>query len=103
MNRLYVEQGMDIARELYLAVLLDRAESRNIVMASTEGGMDIEKVAAETPDRILGDEVDPAIGLATFQANQVGWGLGLEGETHADFVRFVTTSVEIGERARHRP
>ncbi|MGQ0849231.1 MAG: ADP-forming succinate--CoA ligase subunit beta [Actinomycetota bacterium] len=89
-KRLYLEQGMDIARELYLAVLLDRARSRNIVMASTEGGMDIEKVATETPDRILQEEVDPAIGLAMFQANSLGWGLGLEGETHLDFVRFVT-------------
>src|SRR5688572_931011 len=74
-NRIYIEQGIDIARELYLAVLLDRAQSRNIVMASTEGGMDIEKVAAETPDRIIRETIDPAIGLATFQANQLGWGL----------------------------
>ena len=52
-NHLYIEQGIDIARELYLSVLLDRAVSRNIVMASTEGGMEIEKVAEETPDKIL--------------------------------------------------
>ncbi len=73
-NRIYIEQGIDIARELYLAVLLDRAESRNVVMASTEGGMDIEKVAAETPERIIRETIDPAIGLATFQANQLGLG-----------------------------
>jgi succinyl-CoA synthetase beta subunit len=90
-NRLYIEQGIDIARELYLAVLLDRAQSRNTVMASTEGGMDIEKVAAETPEMILREVVDPAIGLASFQANQLGWGLGLEGDIHADFGRFVST------------
>jgi succinyl-CoA synthetase beta subunit len=90
-NRLYIEQGIDIARELYLAVLLDRAQSRNTVMASTEGGMDIEKVAEETPELILREVVDPAIGLATFQANQLGWALGLEGDIHANFVRFVTT------------
>ena len=59
MNRLYVEQGIDIARELYLAVLLDRAESRNVVMASTEGGMDIEKVAAETPEQIIREDDRP--------------------------------------------
>ena len=96
-NRLYVEQGIDIARELYLAVLLDRAESRNVVMASTEGGMDIEKVAAETPDRIVRETIDPAIGLATFQANRIGWDLGFEGEDHAEFVRFVTTLAGLAE------
>ena len=90
-NRLYIEQGIDIERELYLAVLLDRAESRNVVMASTEGGMDIEKVAEETPERIMRETIDPAIGLATFQANRLGWGLGFEGEPLANFVRFVTT------------
>ena len=63
-NRVYLEQGIDIARELYLAVLLDRSASRNIVMASTEGGMEIEKVAAETPEKILRQEIDPAIDLA---------------------------------------
>lgn len=94
-NRLYLEQGIDIARELYLAVLLDRSQSRNTVMASTKGGMEIEKVAAETPDLILREVVDPAIGLANFQANQLGWGLGLEGEIHANFVRFVSMMVSM--------
>ena len=96
-NRLYIEQGIDIDRELYLAVLLDRAESRNVVMASTEGGMDIEKVASETPDLIMRITVDPAIGPATFQANELGWGLGLEGDTHANFVKFVTTLSRLGD------
>jgi len=96
-NRLYVEQGIDIARELYLAVLLDRAESRNVVMASTEGGMDIEQVAEKSPDLILRETIDPAIGLATFQANQLGWGLGLEGEALANFVGFVTTLARLAE------
>ena len=90
-TRLYIEQGIDIERELYLAVLLDRAASHNVVMASTEGGMDIEKVAEETPERIMRETIDPAIGLAMFQANRLGWGLGLEGEPHANFVTFVTT------------
>ena len=90
-TRLYIEQGIDIEREVYLAVLLDRAASRNVVMASTEGGMDIEKVAEETPERIMRETIDPAIGLAMFQANRLGWGLGLEGEPHANFVTFVTT------------
>ncbi len=88
-NRLYIEQGIDIARELYLSVLLDRAESRNLVMASTEGGMEIEKVAADTPDKILKETIDPAIGLAGFQAARLGLGLRLEGAAHKNFVKFV--------------
>jgi succinyl-CoA synthetase beta subunit len=88
-NRLYLEQGVDIARELYLAVLLDRSVSRNIVMASTEGGVEIEKVAEETPEKIIRAEIDPAIGLAAFQANELAHGLGLEAEAAKNFRRFV--------------
>ncbi len=94
-NQLYIEAGVDIARELYLAVLLDRSVGRNLVMASTEGGMDIERVAEETPEKILREVVDPAIGLAAFQANALGWGLGLEGEVHKSFVRFITRLTEV--------
>jgi succinyl-CoA synthetase beta subunit len=88
-NRLYLEQGIDIARELYLAVLLDRAVSRNVVMVSTEGGMEIERVAEETPEKILKAVIDPAIGLAPFQANELAYGLGLDGEAARNFQRFV--------------
>ena len=89
-NHLYIEQGIDIARELYLSVLLDRAASRNIVMASTEGGMEIEKVAEETPEKILRETIDPAVGLVGFQAARLGFGLELEGDAHRNFVKFVT-------------
>jgi succinyl-CoA synthetase beta subunit len=92
-NRLYVEQGISIARELYLSVLLDRAVSRLVVMASTEGGMEIEQVAEQTPELILRETVDPAIGLAGFQANRLGWGLALDGDAHASFTRFLTALV----------
>jgi succinyl-CoA synthetase beta subunit len=88
-NRLYLEQGIDIDRELYLAVLLDRGVGRNIVMASTQGGMEIEKVAEETPELILREEVDPAIGLAQFQANELAFGLELTGEAADSFETFV--------------
>jgi succinyl-CoA synthetase beta subunit len=88
-NRLYIEQGIDIERELYLSVLLDRAQSRNIVMASTEGGMEIERVAEETPEKILRQTIDPAIGLADFQAGALARDLGLEGEAAKNFTRFV--------------
>jgi succinyl-CoA synthetase beta subunit len=96
-NRLYLEQGLDIERELYLAVLLDRARSRNIVMASTEGGMEIEKVAEETPEKIIRVEIDPAIGLAQFQANELAHGLGMEGEVARNFHRFVKALAEMAD------
>jgi succinyl-CoA synthetase beta subunit len=88
-NRLYLEQGIDIERELYLAVLLDRSVGRNIVMASTEGGVEIEKVAEETPEKILRAEIDPAVGLLPFQANELAVGLSL-GESVTSFGGFVS-------------
>ena len=88
-GRLYIEQGIDIATELYLSVLLDRATSRNIVMASTEGGTEIEVVAAETPERILKEEIDPAFSLLPFQARRIAYGLGLEGDAVKNGVRFL--------------
>ena len=88
-GRLYIEQGIDIATELYLSVLLDRATSRNIVMASTEGGTEIEVVAEETPERILKEEIDPAFGLLPFQARRIAYDLGLEGDAVKSGVRFL--------------
>jgi len=88
-NRLYVEQGIDIDRELYLSVVLDRATGRNLVMASTEGGMDIEEVAAKTPEKILREGVDPSIGMADFQARRLAFDLGLTGDAHRNGARFV--------------
>jgi succinyl-CoA synthetase beta subunit len=88
-HRLYIEQGIDIATELYLSVLLDRATSRNIVMASTEGGTEIEVVAENTPERILREEIDPAFGLLPFQARRIASALGLEGDALGNGVRFL--------------
>ncbi len=88
---LFIEQGIDIERELYLAVLLDRGVGRNLVMASTEGGMEIEKVAEETPEKILRAEVDPAIGLAPFQTRELAIGLGLTGDAATDFERLASS------------
>ncbi len=88
-NRLYVEQGVAIARELYLSVVLDRATGRNLMMASTEGGTEIEEVAAETPEKILRETIDPAVGLADFQARRLALGLGLEGDALKNGVRFM--------------
>ncbi|MCL1599964.1 MAG: ADP-forming succinate--CoA ligase subunit beta [Actinomycetia bacterium] len=88
-NRLYIEQGIDIETELYVSIVLDRATSRNIVMASTEGGTEIEVVAEETPDKIIKEEIDPAFGLTDFQAKRIAWGLGLEGDAFKNGVRFL--------------
>ena len=78
-GRIYVEDGSDIARELYLSALVDRATSRISFIASTEGGMDIEEVAAQTPEKILTIDVDPAGGISGHHGRQVAFALGLEG------------------------
>jgi succinyl-CoA synthetase beta subunit len=88
-NRLLIEQGLSIARELYVGITLDRSTSRNVVMASTEGGVEIEKVAAETPEKILKEFVDPAIGFQAFQARKLAFGLGLTGDAFRNGVRFL--------------
>ena len=79
-RRLHVEEGCDIARELYLAMLVDRGAGRVVAMASTEGGMDIEQVAEETPHRILTLGIDPATGFRPFHGRRVVSGLGLAGD-----------------------
>ncbi len=89
-HRLLVEQGLDIARELYLALVVDRETRRVAIMASTEGGVEIEKVAAETPERIFTVHVDPAVGVMPYQARRLAFGLGLQGKAHKQFVRIVT-------------
>jgi succinyl-CoA synthetase beta subunit len=90
-SRVYVEDGCDIKRELYLGLLIDRETSRLTVMASTEGGMEIEEVAEHHPEKILKVAVDPASGLFPFHARKLAFGLGLEGKQVASFVKFVTS------------
>ncbi len=79
-GRLLIEEGMDIARELYAGVLLDRSTSRNVFMVSTEGGMDIEAVAAKTPEKIVKVTIDPASGFQPFHARRLAFALGLSGD-----------------------
>ncbi len=88
-KRLLIEQGVNIARELYVGVTLDRATSRNVVMASTEGGVEIEKVAEETPEKILKEFIDPATGFQDFQARNLAFGLGLTGDAFKNGVKFL--------------
>ena len=79
-GRVYIEEGSDIARELYLSALVDRATSRISFIASTEGGMDIEEVAEQTPEKILTVSVDPASGISGHHGRQIAFALGLEGD-----------------------
>jgi succinyl-CoA synthetase beta subunit len=89
-GRLYVEDGCDIARELYLSMIVDRGTSRVAIMASTEGGMDIEEVAASTPEKIITVFVDPITGLQAFHARQIAFALGLEGKQVGSAVKLIS-------------
>jgi succinyl-CoA synthetase beta subunit len=93
-KRLYIEQGLDIARELYFAMLVDRDARRIAVIASTEGGMDIEKVAEEHPEKILTVHVEPTVGLAAYQARELGFQLGLDKKSIGAFVKLAQATYE---------
>jgi succinyl-CoA synthetase beta subunit len=88
-RRLLVEEGMNIDKEFYLGITLDRATSSNVLMVSTEGGMEIEKVAEETPEKLLKIHVDPVYGLQGFQAREAAFFLGLKGEQFRNGVKFI--------------
>jgi succinyl-CoA synthetase beta subunit len=83
-KRVYIEQGCDIKRELYLAMLVDRGSGRPMIIASTEGGVNIEEVAAKTPEKIVQVSIDPIAGLQPFHARRVVYGLKLEGKKQLD-------------------
>jgi succinyl-CoA synthetase beta subunit len=83
-----VEEGLAIERELYLGIVLDRAKRQLVIMASTEGGVEIEKVAKETPEKILKEYIDPAAGFQAFQARKLAYGLGLQGEQVKNALKF---------------
>ncbi len=93
-RRVYVEAGCDIARELYLSLLVDRATARVTVMASTEGGMEIEHVAEHSPEKILRVAVDPASGISGFHARRLAFSLGLTGKQVGAFTKFVLAMYE---------
>ena len=88
-NRIYVEAGCDIAREIYLSLLVDRETSRVTIIASTEGGMAIEEVAERHPEKILRVAIDPATGLWPYHARKLAYALGLQGKQVAAFGKFV--------------
>ena len=88
-GRLLVEEGIDIARELYMGIVLDRQTGQFVFMVSEEGGMEIEKVAAETPEKIIKEWIEPGMGLQAFQARKLAYALGLEGVQVREAVKFM--------------
>jgi succinyl-CoA synthetase beta subunit len=88
-KRMLVEQGVSIAQELYASILVDRGRSRVVVMASAEGGMEIEEVAAKSPERILMEHVEPEVGLAAYQARNLAYALGLKGQAAKNATAFL--------------
>ncbi len=94
-QKIYIEEGADIADELYLGVVLDRAKEMPVIMASTEGGMEIEKVASETPEKIVKVAVDPTIGFQGFHGRKLAFGLGLPKEQVGKFIKFAAALYKV--------
>ncbi len=88
-KKIMVEEALDIDKELYIGIVIDRAKEAPVIMASSEGGMEIEKVAAETPDLIYKEYIDPATGFQGFQARKLAFKLGLEGNTLKQTIKFI--------------
>ncbi|TWA95137.1 succinyl-CoA synthetase (ADP-forming) beta subunit [Azospirillum brasilense] len=93
-KRLYVEEGADIKRELYLGMLTDRATGRVTIMASTEGGMEIEEVAHNTPEKIVKVAIDPATGIQGYHTRKVAFALGLEGKQVSAAAKFIVAAYQ---------
>ena len=95
--------GESETEEFYVSVLLNRATGRNMIMYSTEGGMEIEEVAEHTPEKIFTEEVDPAVGLQGFQARKIAFDLGLSGAAFKDFVKFIDqTAKTLGNKKKKK-
>ena len=92
--RVLIEEGLQIARELYVSLVIDRAAGKPVMMASAAGGMDIEEVAEKTPEKIVRVYIDPGIGLAPFQARRIGFAIGLDGPQANRFVKLATSLYE---------
>jgi succinyl-CoA synthetase beta subunit len=89
-KRVLIEEGLDVARELYLGLVVDRASGMQVFMASSEGGVEIEVVAAEHPEKILREFIEPGLGFQTFQARKLAFGLGLDPTVLSEATRFFT-------------
>ena len=86
---LFIAEGLDIKKEYYLGILLDRSAGKNVIMASTEGGVEIEKVAAETPEKIIKEWIEPELGFQTYQARRLAFAMGMEGDIFKNFIPFI--------------
>lgn len=95
--KVYIEEGCDIAKELYLGVVVDRSTGRITVMASSEGGMEIEEVAAKTPEKILKEQINPSTGIMPFQARKLAYGLGLKDKEAQSMTKFIIALVKCFE------
>jgi succinyl-CoA synthetase beta subunit len=93
-QRVLIEEGLQIARELYLSLLLDRAAQKPVMMASAAGGMDIEEVAATTPEKIIRVYIEPGVGIVPFEARRLGFGIGLDGAQVNKFVKLASALYE---------
>ena len=89
-GRLLVEEGLQMTRELYVSIVLDRAAGKPVMMASSEGGMDIEEVAANRPEKIAKVYIEPGVGIVPFEARQIGFAIGLDGPQVTKFVKLAT-------------
>ncbi len=96
-NRLLIEEGCQIAKEFYASIVLDRQTSMNTIMVSTQGGMEIEKVAEETPELIIKEWINPKIGFQDYQARRLAFALDLDGEAFKNFVVFIKKLVKAYE------
>ena len=97
-KRLLIEQGVNIAKELYVGITLDRAQSKNVMMVSTEGGVEIEKVAAETPEKIIKEIIEPGLGMQPYQARRLAYALGFEGDLQKKAVKFLRALYNVYEK-----
>ena len=93
-GRLLIEEGLQMTRELYLSIVLDRAAGKPVMMASADGGMDIEEVAAKTPERIAKVYIEPGVGIVPFEARQLGFAIGLDGPQVNKFVKVASSLYE---------
>ncbi len=89
-SRVLIEEGLQMQRELYLSLLLDRAVGKPVMMASAAGGMDVEEVAAATPEKIIRVHIEPAVGIVPFEARQLAFGIGLDAAQAGKFVKLAT-------------
>src|SRR5215467_10782669 len=93
-SRVLIEEGLQMTRELYLSIVLDRAAGKPVIMASAAGGMDIEEVAEKTPEKIVRVHVSPGVGIVPFEGRQLGFGIGLDAPQVNKFVKVVTALYE---------